>query len=408
MVLVLPIDTLNDYISNTIYININDNIEYNKKEKVLVLSVYNIVVGSYMCKEDILNPSVEYKRNHECPQVVKNIFHNLESQVSSEMLEYISHYDKIIVRQYLILVDDIYNKENSYYGLCSVFPNIIKDGKCILEYNIQYNEYKSSKVFSCIEPVIVPSTASLCDIHDIIKHLSDSASRIPIVVNIMDCTSNLLRNLFINNDNSIIYLSKPNCLLCDDNLEYMPMITFDINNQIRWVNYNLDNGSIPNLLEVKDVCSKSESKFNFLRTLYKVNSVNITLLTIYKMLGMLSITKIYTLQSGKTFTFNDLTFHSLIKLWSEPDFHNLYIYNFDTYYEPNIRYYMNSLVHNNAILADVKNNTLLKDILLEEAKKIINKLNEYFPKNPIILKDNNLITIRDKIRNYIEENGTYL
>jgi hypothetical protein len=407
MLLYLPIDILDDYLNNTIYKNVKENIEYNNEEKVLILSIYNIVVGSYMSREDILTPNHQYKRNHECPQFVKNILYNFESQITPDFLEYISNYKKIIIRQYLILIDDMYNKENYCIGLCSEFPNILKDGNYIIEYNIQYNQYNTINIESSIEPVIVPSFTNVHQICEILKQLSNNVSRIPLLVNIMDCTSNMLINLFVNNTNLNIYLSKPDCLLCDSKLEYMPMITFDINNQIRWANYNLDSSMIPNLLQVKDVCSKSENTLNFLKNLYKVNAVNISFVSIYKMFRLFTITKTYTLQSGKNITFNDLTFNNFIKLWSEPDFPNLITYNFDPYFEHNIKYYMNSLVHNQIILTELKNNTSVKDILLQEANKIINKLNEYFPENLIILKDNNLNTISDTIRDYVQENGTY-
>ena len=110
----------------------------------------------------------------------------------------------------------------------------------------------------------------------------------------------------------------------------------------------------------------------------------------------------------KTITMNNLTFNSFVILWErEPNFPNMLINNFDPYFEPNIKYYMNSLVYNESILARVQNNTYLKNVLLDEAKKIIAKLNEYFPENPIVLTDEHPITIRDKIKEYVESNDTY-
>lgn len=422
MLPVLPIEVLSDYFNHTIYTTIKQDKQNNEIAKTLTVSIYNIIVGSYMGESDILRlwtqrtdgigelhpPNPQYLRNHECPQFVKNIFQNLESQLSPEMLEYISHYENINVKQHLILIDNMYQYETKYYGLCAEFPNITKDGHYILEYDIQHNEYKKTRIQTSIEPVIVPSLTNKHQIRDIIKQLTDYIARMPVLVNIMDCTSSMLTELFVNNDNPYIYLPKPDCLLCDAKLEYIPMITFDITNQIRWVNYNLDKVSISDLIEIKDVCSKSDATYNLLINLYKVQAVNIAFVAIYKMLGMLSVSRTYTLQSGKMITFNDITFYTLVKLWcNEDDFQDMLINNVDPYFEPNIKYYMNSLVHNESILAKVQNNTYLKNVLLDEAQKIIAKLNEYFPENPIVLTDEHPITIRDKIKDYVESNGTY-
>jgi hypothetical protein len=409
MLPVLPIEVLTDYLHHTISTTIKQDKDRNERSQILTVSIYNIILGSYMDESDILTPNPKYKRNHEYPQFVKNIFKNLESQISPEMLEYISHYENINIKQHLILIDNMYQTKHNYHGLHYEFPNITKDGHYILEYDIQHNEYKNTHIVSSIEPVIIPSLVDIIQLRDIIKKLTDYVARIPVLINIMDCTSRTLTELFVNNDNPYIYISKPDCLLCDTNIEYMPMITFDITNQIRWVNYNLDKTSIPDLLIVKDVCPKSNAVYNFLINLYKVYVVNIAFVAIYKMLGILSITRTYTLQSGKIITFFDITFNTLIKLWhQEPDFPDMLINNFDLYFEPNIKHYVYSLVHNKTILARVQNNTYLylKDILLEEAKIIIEKLNEYFPENPIVLKDSLQITVRDTIKEYMHSNGT--
>jgi len=421
MLQVLPIEVLSDYLNHTIFTTSKQDKQNNEIAQTLTVSIYNIIVGSYMGESDILRLTVQradelgathqnpqYLRNHECPRFVKNIFQNLESQLSPEMLEYISHYENINVKHHLILIDNMYQTETNYYGLCAEFPNITKDGHYILEYDIQHNEYKRTHIQTSIEPVIVPSLTNKHQIYDIIKQLTDYVARLPVLVNIMDCTSSMLTELFVNNDNPYIYLSKPDCLICDAKLEYMPMITFDITNQIRWVNYNLDKVNIPDLIEIKDVCPKSDATYNFLINLYKVQAVNIAFVAIYKMLGTFSVSRNYTLQSGKMITLNNLAFNSFVILWEkEPAFPNMLINNFDPYFEPNIKYYMNSLVHNESILAKVQNNTYLKNVLLDEAKKIIAKLNEYFPETPIVLTDEHPITIRDTIKEYVESNGTY-
>jgi hypothetical protein len=396
---VLPLEILPDYLTYTLF---------EKSDTELHLKIYNIVIGSYMCESDITTLNPKYKRNHECTQFTKNVFTKIETQFSPSMLEYISHFKTITITQYLLLIDSMYSSETNYYGLKAEIPEIITNDNLTMNYNIVHNEHIISSITSTITPIIIPSNITYNNTIDIIKLILHHTSRIPILINILDCTSNLLTNAFVNNDNPHIYIPKPDCLLLDNTPEYLPIITFDATtNQIRWVNYNSDKQHMPDLMLVKDICKASENTYKLLCVLYRVYVVNIAFVAIYKMLGQLSITKEYRLHSGEIIIFYNMGFNTMYKYWANPEFRDLLMSCMDPYFVPNIQYYINSLFQNETILAGVKNNTSLQDVLLQEAHNCIQIINEYFPDAAIILENRDNATIRCKIRKYIEQNGTY-
>ena len=399
---VLPIDVLPEYINA---MQIEDNISKTKACK-LCLSIYTIVVGSYMAEVDIKTPTDRYKRNHEYPQIVKNIFENLEKQISPDMLEYISRHEYMIVNQHLILIDSMYSSDTNYWGLQNEIPNILRTGNSILEYDIIHNDYKSTRITSLLKPVIVSSSITQDTIFSIIEQINKGSQNNPTLVDILDCTSKMLMPLFVNNTIPNIHVSRPGCLLRDGDIEYLPIITFDRTRNIRWMSYNLDQSLIPDLQSVIDVCPKSLQALRYLKTLYKVRACNIAFVAIYKMLGMLTITKPYNLPSGKIITFNNMTFDKLKQLWQEPGFINMLTDNFDAYYKANITHYLNSLILNQHM--PVQNNITLEVILLVDIREMISKLNEYFPEEAIILADGETRTLRDKMREYMEKNNTYM
>lgn len=417
MLPVLPLDIIDDYLNNILSNQkIQNVVPQSPPPRQLTLSVFHIIVGSYMSENDITTPYPQYKRNHEYPTIVKNIFQKIDSQCSPLMMEYISHYDEITINQHLLLIDPMYKTEKSYYGLNANFPNVINDGKYVLEYDISHNDFKNTKIKSNLEPVVIPESILKTNLYDMIDIIMRYQNDCHSLINIIDCTSNNLLELYAHNDNPYVYISTPDCLLCDDKLQYMPIITLETlpdkpirMSKIRWVNYNLDKSSILELSEVSDFCPYAKNTCIFLKTLYKTYAINIAFIAIYKILGLLSITKAYVLRSDKMITFKDMMFNDMVHLINrETGFLSLMVNCFDPYYEYQIRKYILTIINDESILAKVQNNTLLKEILLQDAINIINQLNEYFPDNQIILPSRELMIIRDKIREYIQANGVYM
>ena len=203
----LPLDVLPDFIQNNLQISI--------KEKTMTITIYNFIVGSYMGDMQILELNPELKRNHEFPQVVRNILHNPELQFSPNMQEFISHMETITIRQILFLIDPMYETNAVYSGLESETTTtsetvLLEDGKFITDHKIYHNEFKSTSIRSIVEPIIVSESIIKRNIFEMIEQITKYTSQIPVLINIIDCTSFLLQELFANNVNLYVYMSVPN------------------------------------------------------------------------------------------------------------------------------------------------------------------------------------------------------
>jgi len=383
------------------------------KEKMMTITIYNFIVGSYMGDMQILELNPELKRNHEFPQVVRNILHNPELQFSPEMQEFISHMETITIRQILFLIDPMYETNAVYSGLESETTTtsetvLLEDGKFITDHTIQHNEFKFTAIRSIVQPIIVSESIIKRNIFEMIEQITRYSSKMPIIINIIDCTSFLLQELYTNNTNPYVHISVPNCLLHDDDIQYMPVITYDKKHGLRWINYNLDSSSLEDLKMVKDIYKNAEITYNFLATLYKVQVCNMNLVTIFKFLGLLNITKAYDFGSSGKIVFGNLQFTDFVKLCERPIFIKMFADNFDNYFLHNIIDYITKLVKNPKILSRISENNNIREILLLEAIEIFRTLQEYFPEDVIDLGDHSERTVKDTIRSYLDKNKVHM
>jgi len=416
---VLPVEVLPDYIHSKMEMEMEIETETEICSKPMIM-IYHFIVGSYTMEENIDNPNPKLKRNHEFPQVVKNLLYNPELQFSPEMQEYISHYEHFTIIQKLILIDPMYERNQNLIGLQKEITQrneLIQDGKIIKEYEIQHNEFKKTKIQSSLEPIVIPNNIDENQIIELIKIINGYRKQITVLVNLIDCSSRTLPHLYINNQNPFVYLSTPDCLLQDDTIQYMPVITIEEddkhhNHQIRWCNYETDYKAIEDYKTVMDICKNARITYNFLINIFKRKKIEIDLLTIYKFLGILSVTKEYQLSNGKCFTFSKLTFPDFVELWQQRDisisFQNIFLGSFDQYFKENIKMYINTLTSNQQLLLQMNAHSSIKDILFQEAWNILRQLKEYFPDDEKIhLPENYLLVDRFKIRDYLEDNGVH-
>ena len=136
------------------------------------------------------------------------------------------------------------------------------------------------------------------------------------------------------------------------------------------------------------------------------------MLTIYKFLGILSVTKEYQLSNGKYFAFSGLTFPDFVELWLRRDisisFQNIFLGSFDQYFKENIAKYINTLISNQQILVRMNAFSSIKDILFREAWNILRQLKEYFPDDEKIPFPEHYSQVdRFKIKDYLEDNGVH-
>lgn len=408
---------MNPITLDKLILQINDSIHSQSDlDNNLSITIYNIIVGSYMGEADIKSSNPLIKRNHEFPAFVQNIFYNLESQLAPNMFKLCSYYDNIIIDQHLILIDPMYKNNTDYFGLKELsFP--AKE-----QYEISYNHKSKnySNVISSIIPYVIDNDVSQEDINNLLENiLSFRFNSCNILVNILDCTSILLKELYINNTNPYIYISKPECILCDNNLEYLPLITVDDDtHEIRWLSYTLDSRYILEYDQyIKDIQFIKNSNlqaqiiktYDFLKHTYKINTVNQILLSIYKLWGQMTITKQYMLDSYQVIVFNDMQFCDFARLWldTSTNFKEVLILRFDPFYHANIISYINTLIQQ-YYNKNAQNNILVLDILINETLQYFNQLNEYFPNEiPDLFAEPNL-DIRYLLKQYIEMNNISL
>jgi len=161
-----------------------------------------------------------------------------------------------------------------------------------------------------------------------------------------------------------------------------------------------------------DICKNARITYNFLINIFKRKKIEIDLLTIYKFLGILTVTKEYQLSNGKCFAFSGLTFPDFVELWLRRDisisFQSIFLRSFDQYFKENIAKYINTLISNQQILVRMNAFSSIKDILFQEAWNILRQLKEYFPDDEKIPFPEHYSQVdRFKIRDYLEDNGVH-
>lgn len=399
-----------------------------------IITIYHIIVGSHMFDMDLENTDARYIRNHEFPAIVRNLFTTPTVQFSPELNAYLSNYKNILIRQIIFLIDPMYNEKISLHGFKKVMPELLS--KYTFETTVEHNAFKHTKYTNTLEPIIIPSSI---DERDIIRITDELLFQLPLnsinsllfdptkskrLVNIIDCTSHTLNGLHINNEISQIYLALPNCLLIDNTIQYMPIITLDntilgslsgrLPGRLRWANYNNDYKLIPDLKIVVDYCNSSMNLYNFLINDYKMHVVEIDLLTIYKMMGLFTISKEYILLDGTKFIFKEMKLLTFIELWNtHREFHYILYSSFDPYFRHNITKFINNFIAKYSMpenTVGIMNSFTITDAIKKDVWEILVKLNEYFPDdiNRVIPPEHYLEVDRLKIRDYIEFNGVHM
>ena len=383
------------------------------------ITFYHIIVGS-----KVYSLSSDVKRNHECPQVVKNLLFNPDLQLSLDILSNID----ITIRQVLILIDPAYAREPKPDGLLSVIDFLPLD--LTIEHQLEF-----IKVKSILEPIIVPGDITEDHIKELIQCLDMFRTIYPIVVNIMDCSSNTCHNLYANNiDNTYnwIHITKPNCLLDDTEKIYTPMITQDnsgVNTgvtslfkydklTIRWVNCNDDlsiiNKITPSILRN---CIYSKNYYDIVVRLYKVKNTEY-LFQINKLWGITTYTTNFTFSvtgaggSSKEigFNFKTLSFEEFTKYWKYKGFRELFPFSQGYDYIllcQFINYFIDKYT-NKIGISFLGLNPSIVDFLKFEAFEIMSSLVNYFPDDIKYVSSSCKPISRESIKHYLVDNECVL
>jgi len=305
------------------------------------LSIVHMVIGANMREPDILNPLCN--RTHEFPQIVRKLFTNPNEQVSPELFQEFYHLPEIHIRQTLFLVDPDYERFceplqfiTELTKLCEFFPIIIDTDtrKISIVHQVQLTDIKFIKIHCHLEIVVIPCEISREIVDETIVMINSFSRFNPIVLYVMDCSSSITNELFVNNTDSAIFLTESKCLLIDSELQNCPTLsvmhnkkqrkqydtqethekqeTYDstdtqINTHprqifnIRWVNLHDDMKHLPDWCEISDICMQSKSSYEFLANLLKFRRINIELVGLIKLWTFFNLKLSYTLDDARYF-----------------------------------------------------------------------------------------------------------
>lgn len=399
--------------------SIVDNLQAMKQlsiPKVLSINVVSIIVGSFVNMVDFDRGMLDIPsqqdpyhppRNHECSAFVRNLLQNPGSQFAPAFLEHLwqNKMDTININQYMFLIDPMYSQEQNTIpnGLASVFPSILHNpiistngfivNDALLPAPIIYNSF--------LEPYIIPHDVDEVCVDNIIAQFQTLGSS-SLLINLMDCTSNILRKLWVQNTNTNVYLAMPDCLAKDNTPMYMPVITYATDAVgaaigCRWVNWALDK-EFTSLFELI-----SPHTYEFLIHNYKRMAIETYFIPICKILSRMRVSVEYELDDIKSIVFSKMSFQEFKYLWihKREKFAPLFMSYMEPYYKWNHYKFIEILI---ASHSDSEEPSMQK-ILQRYIEEHLQQLKAFFPTETIrTYGDTNVHLL---ITSYLRENGSY-
>jgi len=376
------------------------------KSSRLIIPVFTIVVGANMSQGELVSPESPDHRNHEYSKFCRSLFEDPLSRISPEMMEYISRFEMVDIHQYQILIDPCYSKTSPHadqgilHGLRMYFPSL----SFPVENNIifQHNATQITAISSSMDILIVADSVTQNDIYNYLS-IIESLREIMFtdyLVNILDCTSNMLRDFWISNSSNKIWLSTPECLLLDSQLKYNPMLTIskskstdvkrhrmqsDIN--LRWVSFEEDHSVFTDLGSIIDIAKHTTHKDNilnmyeFLKDDMKTKLLENNILTLVKLLSLKTYTLNFEMADTTEINISNITYVQFNDLWRSNKLFSQRILNLmDPYYRSNVTKFITKYL--DILEKRFLDNTIsMFELCQEEINGIFAKLNTVFPED---------------------------
>ena len=410
----IPIDKLSKHVDLLI-----DNLQSIQQLSILnelSINIVSIIVGSFVSKINFDTSQLHsaIPRNHECPTFVQNLLNNPSSQISPTFLEHIrqNNIQCVNFNQYLFLIDPMYSREEYAipYGLTSVFPNVMQNPIIAMNGLIQDDLLTTPiKYNSLLEPYIVPDNIDELLV-DCILEKFHSLGRKSLLINVMDCTSNTLRRLWVQNNAPNVYLAMPDCLTRDNSPMYMPIITYSSANHtpsyepremdgFRWINWELDNELASTYQLI------SPHTYTFLIHNYKRLVLETYFMPICKILGRMRITLDYKLNNSKTIVFSQMSFQEFKNLWihERERFAPLFISFMDEFYKWNYYKFIEILLETHYFNPEPS----MQKILLSYLETHLKQLAAFFPDDTIPTYTDDERNMQSLITSYLNANDIY-
>ena len=370
------------------------------------INIYHIHIGSktHMHIVDTNTNTDTYTHNHEYTLFIKTLFNNPLKQFSPEFISQLPHYLNIKIRNVVILIDPMYIHSPELEGfkdLASMtypFTN---------ETVIQHCNDTITTITTSIDILQLPFDISEPDILKLSDVLCSIGYLYSVLIHIMDCTSQVMLNLYANSMTMSNYnkidIHRPDCLLRDTLPLFNPIITCSNHIQhtpeelsVRWINYKDDMKLIPELEQVLDICNSSKDTHIFLTEHYKYDIALENLISIVKLWSRLSYTNLQDIDIypdvetthslfGSSSTsllsvkFCEVSFTDFINYWKKfMKFREFILSNVDSYYRYNLQLFLDTFIFK---YEDVSNHISIVKALQIEAIEIFKKILNYCKKD---------------------------
>ena len=162
--------------------------------EILTIKIYHFIIGSCVYSLDFNNPELN-SRNHEFPKIVETLLTNPEKQFSDMLIHNLNALiasdtiKEYRIIQYLILIDDTYKKVTTPLQLIGLYAKL----------NLLQIHHNSNSI---LHIRILPITMTEELMKTFIGYIKVDNPRTNKVnlVNIMDCTSHIMRESYIFNN----------------------------------------------------------------------------------------------------------------------------------------------------------------------------------------------------------------
>ena len=362
-----------------------------------------------------------YNHNHEYTAFLKTLFNEPKKQFSPEFISQLSQLSQhtqltdtlgidipvINIKNIVILIDPMYTHSPQLEG----FQVTETEEHFTKEHLFQHENSSIIMINTSIEILKLPFDVNEEDICHILGILNHTDTKYTVLINIMDCTSQLLVDLYakINSKHSLhntkddyqhIYITRPDCLIQDTLPRYKPMITRSTKHthsgkiSVRWMNYYDDKHLIPELEQILDIgLEQILETHTFLTENYKYSIAIENLVSIVKLWSRLSYTNLqdidivpdtYLHRNGSrtsilSVKFCEISFTDFIIYWKKYNsFIEFILDTVDSYYRHNFKLYIDSFIFK---YEDVSSHITILKALQIEAFDIFNHLINYCKKD---------------------------
>ena len=321
-----------------------------------------IPINSSSINASLINST---SHNHEFTTFLKSLLYNPLNQFSPEFISNLHNYSNtnIRIRNVVILIDPMYAHSPDLEGFREVKNS--SDEHIYQNCNDTFTLIKTS--INIIQVPIDVNEEQIIKIIDILENISNLYS---VLINIMDCTTRTLLNLYskynfdnnIHNTHTRIYITRPDCMISDMRAQYNPIFTINMHNyyqqgklSVRWLNCISDALLIPELDTVLDICSASQITYTFLTESYKYNIGLELLIAIMKLWSRMYYTNetIISILPDKyddktilAVNFSTITFNEFIIYWKTFSlFREFLINSIDDYYKYSFKIFIDDFVY---------------------------------------------------------------